>query len=169
MSSGPPRRGRAADGGGRRAAPVTEAITTACPVALRVDRGAPHRRVEPQPRAGGQASAREVWGATSRVLTRHSRGNLERESPRAFEKGQIERSSRRARAGGAVSNGRQQNPDAREGAEVAHVITVGEDITDRVLANVPSRTGKARGVGRLAAASSRDHNPLATSRLRRST
>lgn len=101
------------------------------------------------------------------VLTRQPRDVLEEEFARVFESGEIERIE-------------QETPSARgdirhwviskipmwadNTGEVSHVITVGEEITDRVEANrAIARAEKLAAVGRLAAGVVHEiNNPLAT-------
>jgi two-component system, NtrC family, sensor kinase len=101
------------------------------------------------------------------VLTRQPRDMLEQEFARVFESGEIERIE-------------QETPNTKGDirhwviskipmwadttGEVSHVITVGEDVTDRVEANrAVARAEKLAAVGRLAAGVVHEiNNPLAT-------
>ena len=101
------------------------------------------------------------------VLTRQPRDMLEQEFARVFESGEIERIE-------------QETPSpkgdlrhwviskipmwADDTGQVSHVITVGEDVTDRVEANrAVARAEKLAAVGRLAAGVVHEiNNPLAT-------
>ena len=101
------------------------------------------------------------------VLTRQPREMLEQEFARVFESGEIERIEQETPS---------PNGDIRHWViskipmwadstgEVSHVITVGEDVTDRVEANrAVARAEKLAAVGRLAAGVVHEiNNPLAT-------
>jgi two-component system NtrC family sensor kinase len=147
----------------------TEAIIDTLPVSLyAIDRE--HRIVawNRNRELGGQgvprrdALGRNVFD----VLTRQPRAVLEREFARAFETGRIERIEQES----TDAAGRTRHwlvskiPMRADGAEVSHVITVGEEITERVEANrAVARTEKLAAVGRLAAGVVHEiNNPLAT-------
>ncbi|HEX8071615.1 MAG TPA: ATP-binding protein [Pyrinomonadaceae bacterium] len=147
----------------------TEAIIDTLPVSLyAIDRD--HRIVawNRNRELGGQgvprrdALGRNVFD----VLTRQPRAVLEREFTRAFQTGRIERIEQESTA----TDGRTRHwlvskiPMRADGAEVSHVITVGEEITERVEANrAVARTEKLAAVGRLAAGVVHEiNNPLAT-------
>ena len=101
------------------------------------------------------------------VLTRQKREVLESEFSKVFESGEIERIEQETiTAGGEIKHWLiSKIPMWIDGSgSVSHVITVGEDITDRVEANrAVARAEKLAAVGRLASGVVHEiNNPLAT-------
>src|SRR5881628_44656 len=143
-------------------------IIDSLPVGLYViDRGYRIRAWNRKREAGTQGVSREdaVGHDVFDVLDRQPRELLKREFDRVFDTGEIQQVEMESSASGETRYYRiTKIPMRQDGEHISHVITVGEDITDRRLAQQRlTETDKLAAVGQLAAGVMHEiNNPLAT-------
>src|SRR5881397_719403 len=143
-------------------------IVDSLPVGLYViDRGYRIRAWNRKRETGTQGISREDAMAREifEVLDRQPRDLLKREFDRVFDTGEVQQVEVASSASGETRYYRiTKIPMRQDGEHISHVITVGEDITDRRLAQQRlTETDKLAAVGQLAAGVMHEiNNPLAT-------
>src|SRR6266542_5679430 len=143
-------------------------IIDSLPVGLYViDRGYRIRAWNRKRETGTQGISREdaMGREIFEVLDRQPRDLLKREFDRVFDTGEVQQVEVASSASGETRYYRiTKIPMRQDGEHISHVITVGEDITDRRLAQQRlTETDKLAAVGQLAAGVMHEiNNPLAT-------